>query len=78
MSWDETAVLVAIKGYSKYYTLHQGRMKVADDGSDTWDDTGKGQAYLVEKADYREVEKLINELIQHQPVENEGKRRVSP
>ena len=67
MSWDETAVLVAIKGYSKYYTLHQGRMKVADDGSDTWDDTGKGQAYLVEKVDYREVERLINDLIQHQP-----------
>ena len=68
MSWDETAVLVAIKGYSKFYTLHQGRMKVADDGSDTWDDTGKGQAYLVEKVDYHEVEKLINDLIQHQPV----------
>lgn len=68
MSWDETAVLVAIKGYSKYYTLHPGRMKVADDGGDTWDDTGKGQAYLVEKVDYHEVEKVINDLIQHQPV----------
>jgi len=67
MSWDETAVLVAIKGYSAYYTLHPGRMKVADDGSDIWDDTGKGQAYLVEKVDYHEVEKLINSLIQHQP-----------
>jgi inosine-uridine nucleoside N-ribohydrolase len=67
MSWDETAVLVAIKGYSKYYTLHPGRIKVADDGSNIWDDNGKGQAYLVEKVDYKEVEKLINELIQHQP-----------
>jgi len=67
MSWDETAVFVAIKGYSAYYTLHPGRMKVADDGSDIWDDTGKGQACLVEKVDYHEVEKLINDLIQHQP-----------
>jgi inosine-uridine nucleoside N-ribohydrolase len=66
-SWDETAVLVAIKGYSKFYTLHPGKIKVADDGKNTWDDNGKGQAYLVEKADYKEVEKLINELIQHQP-----------
>jgi pyrimidine-specific ribonucleoside hydrolase len=74
MSWDETAVLVAIKGYSKYYTLHQGRMKVADDGSDTWDDTGKGQAYLVEKVDYKVVQQLIDDLIQHQPVEAKGKR----
>ncbi|MFI5161395.1 MAG: nucleoside hydrolase [Sphingobacteriales bacterium] len=67
MSWDETAVLVAIKGYSKYYTLHPGRIKVADDGSDIWDDNGKGQAYLVEKVDYKEVQDLINSLIAHQP-----------
>ncbi|MBS1529525.1 MAG: nucleoside hydrolase, partial [Bacteroidetes bacterium] len=60
MSWDETAVLVAIKGYSKYYALHYGRMKVADDGSDAWDDAGKGQAYLVEKVDYHEVQKVID------------------
>lgn len=66
-SWDETAVLVAVRGYSDYYTLHAGRMKVADDGKNDWDDSAAGQAYLVEKADYKEVEKLINELIQHQP-----------
>jgi inosine-uridine nucleoside N-ribohydrolase len=69
MSWDETAVLVAIKGYSNYYTLHTGRMKVADDGSDIWDDTGKGQAYLIEKVDYKVVQNIISTLIQHQPLE---------
>ncbi|HVX01438.1 MAG TPA: hypothetical protein VHA52_13530, partial [Candidatus Babeliaceae bacterium] len=73
-SWDETAVLVAIKGYSPYYTLHSGHIKVADDGQNTWDDSGPGQAYLVERIDYKEVEKLINELIQHQPVQAKGKR----
>ncbi len=67
MSWDETAVLVAIKGYSKWYTLHRGRIKVAADGSDSWDNQGKEQAYLVEKVDYHEVEALINDLIQYQP-----------
>lgn len=66
-SWDETAVLVAIRGYSQFYTLHQGRMSVADDGKNTWDDNGNGQAYLMEKVDYKEVEKIINELIQYQP-----------
>lgn len=66
-SWDETAVLIAIKGYSQFYTLHHGRMSVADDGKNTWDDNGNGQAYLVEKADYKEVEKLINDVIQYQP-----------
>jgi len=66
-SWDETAVLIAIKGYNSWYTLHKGRIVVAGDGKNTWDDSGTGQAYLVEKADYREVQKLINELIMHQP-----------
>jgi len=66
-SWDETAVLVAIKGYSSWYALHKGRMVVAADGSDTWDDKGTGQGYLVEKVDYHKVQDLINELIQHQP-----------
>jgi inosine-uridine nucleoside N-ribohydrolase len=65
-SWDETAVLVAIMGYDEFYTLHPGRIIVADDGKNTWDDHGNGQAYLVEKLAYKEVEKLINELIQHQ------------
>jgi pyrimidine-specific ribonucleoside hydrolase len=69
-SWDETAVLVAIRGYSEFYTLHPGRIKVADDGRNTWDDNGSGQAYLVEKVDHKEVEKLINELIMHQPIRN--------
>jgi inosine-uridine nucleoside N-ribohydrolase len=74
-SWDETAVLVAIKGYSKFYTLHPGRIKVADDGKNTWDENGKGQAYLVEKADHREVQKLINELMMHQPVASKVKAK---
>ena len=66
-SWDETAVLVAIKGYDKWYTLHQGRMIVADDGKNSWDNTGIGQAYLVEKVDYKDVKKLIDQLIMYQP-----------
>lgn len=72
-SWDETAVLVSIKGYSQFYTLHQGHIVIADDGKNSWDDNGKGQAYLVEKVDYKEVERLINKLIQHQ-AEVKGQR----
>lgn len=77
MSWDETAVLVAIKGYSQWYALHKGRIIVADDGKNGWDDSGAGQAYLVEKADYGIVEKLINELIQHPvPIEMKSRREM--
>jgi len=70
-SWDETAVLIAIKEYNSWYTLHKGRIVVADDGKNTWDDSGTGQAYLVEKTDYKEVEELINRLIMHQPERGE-------
>jgi hypothetical protein len=35
MSWDETAVLVAIAGYKPYYTLTAGTIQVAKDGSNT-------------------------------------------
>ena len=72
-SWDETAVLVAIRGYSQIYTLHAGKIKVADDGKNSWDDNREGQAYLVAKADPEEVQELINELIMHQPVSSEVK-----
>jgi len=70
MSWDETAVLVAIKGYNKWYTLHPGHIStVSSDGKNTWDDNGKGQAYLVEKVPYTVVQDLINKLIMYQPRE---------
>lgn len=66
MSWDETAVLVAIKGFAAYYDLHTGKMApLAADGKNSWDDTGKGQAYLVEKIDHLQVQELINRLIMH-------------
>ncbi len=67
-SWDETAVLVAIRGYAPYYSLHYGEIKVAPDGSNTWNDKGTRQAYLVEKTYYKAVQDLINLLIMHQPV----------
>jgi len=68
MSWDETAVLVAIKGYSVYYDLHKGKMAaLTPDGKNTWNDNGEGQGYIVEKVDYRQVQDLINGLMQHQP-----------
>jgi inosine-uridine nucleoside N-ribohydrolase len=67
-SWDETAVLVAIKSYQPWYNLHTGHIgSITPEGKNTWDDSGKGQAYLVEKADYKQVQMLINELIMHQP-----------
>jgi pyrimidine-specific ribonucleoside hydrolase len=68
-SWDETAVLVGVLGYEKWYSLKQGRMVISDkDGSNTWtEDKTSNQYYLVEKVSPAVVQKLIDELIQHQP-----------
>jgi pyrimidine-specific ribonucleoside hydrolase len=73
MSWDETAVLVAVKGFEPYYHLHYGHIKVATDGKDDWSDEGNRQAFLVESVDPGQVQSLINLMIMHQP----GKLRMN-
>ncbi len=68
MSWDQTAVLVAVKGPAPYYTTRSGRMTVQSDGSNGWDSAGKGHQYLVEQWPVAQTTALINKLMQHQPV----------
>lgn len=67
MSWDQTAVLVAIAGYEPYYTLKAGTIQVAEDGSNTWNDKGRKHRHLVEARPPSEVERVINDLMMHQP-----------
>jgi inosine-uridine nucleoside N-ribohydrolase len=67
MSWDETAVLIAVKGHKPFYTLKRGIMVVVKNGSNTWDRKGKKHAYLFEKESPEKVQDLINNLIMHQP-----------
>ncbi|MEJ7766529.1 MAG: nucleoside hydrolase [Chitinophagaceae bacterium] len=68
MSWDQTAVLIAIKGYKPWYRLQEGRIEVEATGSNTWNNSGKGHFYLVEDRPFQEVQQLINLLMMHQPV----------
>ena len=67
MSWDQTAVLVAIKGAKPYYDLKPGRIITKPDGSNSWDASQKGHAYLVEKMPASQVTQIINNLMRHQP-----------
>ena len=63
-SWDETAVLVAVKGYAPFYRLEYGHLSVAPDGRDTWTpSTTSSQARLVEVAPPAVVQALINRVI---------------
>jgi len=68
MSWDETAVLVAIKGYKPWWEIEKGKIVVAEDGSNTWIEQPSLHSYLVEEQSPKIVEQLINKLIMHQPV----------
>ena len=67
MSWDETAVLVAVRGYKSWYTVRKGKIIVADNGSNTWQDDDSGtHSYLIEARPPSEVQEVINNLMMHE------------
>ena len=67
MSWDQTAVLIAVKGTSPWWNVKKGQITVAPDGSNKWRDDSSGQRYLVEKMPIAAIAELINKLMMHQP-----------
>jgi inosine-uridine nucleoside N-ribohydrolase len=67
-SWDETAVLAAVRGTSPYFKRVSGHINpVGSGGKVSWDSSGTGQYYLVLKKSVSYMEKVINTLMQHQP-----------
>ena len=66
-SWDETAVLVGIEGYKNWYRVKEGKIEIAEDGSNKWNDKEKAQFHLVENKPVEIVQQLINKLMMHQP-----------
>jgi inosine-uridine nucleoside N-ribohydrolase len=66
-SWDQTAVLIAVRGYEKYYYGVKGKIIGKDDGSNSWNYNGHGHIYIKEKVPVTEMEAIINRLMQHQP-----------
>ena len=65
-SWDETAVMIAAKGYKDFYNLKKGSIIINKDGSNSWNDKGTMQGYLIEKVSANIVSDYINRMIQHQ------------
>ncbi|MES1217055.1 MAG: nucleoside hydrolase, partial [Bacteroidota bacterium] len=59
MSWDETAVLIAVKGYKPWYNVVKGKMIVADNGSNIWSNEPQTQSYITEAQLFEVVQKLI-------------------
>ncbi|MFC5410378.1 nucleoside hydrolase [Larkinella bovis] len=70
MSWDQTAVLVAIRGGEPYYGLKQGRF-VLNGGTNSWQDDPNGpHYYLTEKMPAARITEIIETLMMHQPGRN--------
>lgn len=67
MSWDETAVLVAVRGPGKYFDERKGKIICNPDGSNGWDTNGTRDRYLVMKIPADKLEKMIDSLMMHQP-----------
>jgi inosine-uridine nucleoside N-ribohydrolase len=64
MSWDQTAVLVAIRGNQPYFGLKRGRI-IMDGGNNRWQDDPMGpHAYLTELMPFPQITMLIEALMQ--------------
>jgi len=66
MSWDQTAVLVAVRGTEPYFGTQRGKMVVASDGSNTWEEHPNGpHQYLTWKMAVEPLTTIIEDLMMH-------------
>ena len=62
-SWDETAVLFAVRGLKDYWTMKSGTLQIADDGKNIWSSKGKKHFYLIAKKPIEEMKKIIEDMM---------------
>lgn len=68
MSWDQSAVLVAVRGVSPYFDLKPGYCVVDEHGYNHWADSTVRHRYLLEKMSFQAIEDTIEKYMMHQPV----------
>ncbi|MCF8226033.1 MAG: nucleoside hydrolase [Bacteroidales bacterium] len=85
MSWDQTAVIFAVRGPEPYFKLKEGKMVTNTDGSNSWDQNDSGHYYLEFRLPPAEVENEINKLMMHEPTNpknliynNESENLIDP
>jgi inosine-uridine nucleoside N-ribohydrolase len=62
-SWDQTAVLFAVRGNVDYWETGSGTIVIKDDGKNTWTAPGNRHHYLVAKKPVSEMKKIIEDLM---------------
>lgn len=69
MSWDQTAVLIAIYGTDGFFDTRRGNIIVNSDGSNTWEENPGGRhVYVVQKMLLPEIAVFIENRMMHRPV----------
>jgi len=68
MSWDETAVLIAVYGTEGFFNTVTGTITVNPDGSNGWTDSPDGNhAYVVQKMPVDQMTRFIEDRMMHLP-----------
>jgi inosine-uridine nucleoside N-ribohydrolase len=68
MSWDETAVLIAVYGTKNFFSTVTGKIVVHPDGSNSWiDDPAGNHQYVVQQMPVDEMARFIEDRMMHIP-----------
>ncbi|MDR2040861.1 MAG: nucleoside hydrolase [Tannerella sp.] len=68
MSWDQTAALVAVKGYEPYFASERGTMSVNEEGYNDWKPSADGKhVRLIAKLPPAQVAAILETCMMHQP-----------
>ena len=68
MSWDETAVIIAVYGTDGFFDTKRGSIIVSEDGSNTWKDDPEGlHRYVIRKMPVDELTRFIEDRMMHIP-----------
>jgi len=69
MSWDETAVLIAVYGTNGFFDVVPGTITVNTDGSNGWINNPKGKhSYVKQKMSIEDMSQFIEDRMMHIPV----------
>jgi len=69
MSWDETAVLIAVYGTDGFFDIVKGNIIVKEDGSNGWKNDPQGkQKYVIQKMPVSQMSMFIEDRMMHIPL----------
>jgi inosine-uridine nucleoside N-ribohydrolase len=67
-SWDQTAVLFAVRSDSNYWAVENALLNIDDAGKNVWEKSKSSRAYLTVKRSPLEIKKIIEDMMVEPPV----------